>query len=246
MLKIKNIASVKTSLNAIKISRTKKTSATILILMSIAIITQAAQADSSFTANIGVTTNYVWRGITRSDDGAAVSAGIDYVHTSGWYVGGWASSLDGSNSDGNYELRLYTGYLFKVGPVDLDFGYIDYRYPVGPEPADFGELYIQAGIKNFGVGAFYTVRKEEVEKNKFYNHQDLYLYASMAFEIKKDLYLDLKIGSWDFDDPTITDYNHGLIGLRKGDFSLTFQKNDLEGTDGDTRWSGSWRKIFDL
>lgn len=207
---------------------------------------QVAQAESPLTGNIGVTTNYVWRGVTRSDDGAAVSAGIDYVHTSGWYIGGWTSSLDGSNSEGNYELDLFTGYRFKAGPIDLDVGYIDYRFPIGPAPVDFGELYIKASIKNFGVGAFYTVRKEAVEKNKLYLHDDLYLYVSADFEVKKDLYLDLLIGNYDFDDPAMTDYSHVVIGLRKNNFSFTFQKNDLSGTAGDTRWSGSWSKSFEL
>lgn len=209
-------------------------------------IVQISWAESSLTGNIGVTTNYMWRGITKSDDRAAVSSGLDYAHTSGWYIGGWTSSLDGSDSEGNYELNLYTGYSFNAGPVDFDFGFIDYRFPVGPAPADFGEVYIKASIKNFGVGAYYTVHKEAVEKNKLYLHDDFYLYLSAAFEVRKDLYLDLLIGRNNFDDPNSMDYNHGVLGLRKNDFTITFQKNDLSGTAGDTRWSGSWRKKFDL
>ena len=216
------------------------------LLAATVTIAQASQAESSLTGNIGVTTNYVWRGVTKSDDRAAVSSGLDYAHTSGWYLGGWTSSLDGSDSDGNYELDLYFGYRFKTGPVDLDVGYIDYRFPVGPAPADFGEVYVKANIKNIGIGAFYTVRKEAVEKNKLYLHDDLYLSLSVAFEVKKDLYLDLLVGNYDYDDPLKTDYSHGVIGLRKDNFTFTFQKNDLSGTSGDTRWSGSWTKKFDL
>lgn len=210
-------------------------------------IAQISQAESSLTGNIGVTTNYMWRGITKSDDRAAVSSGLDYAHSSGWYIGIWTSSLDGSNSEGNYELNLYTGYGLNAGPVDFDFGFINYRFPVSWEDADFAEVYIKASIKNFEIGVYNTILKEEeLKKDKLYLYDDDYFYLSAAFEVRKDLYLDLLIGHNNFDDPTIMDYNHGVIGLRKNDFTFTFQKNDLDGIDGDTRWSGSWRKEFDL
>ncbi|HEY0721869.1 MAG TPA: TorF family putative porin, partial [Gammaproteobacteria bacterium] len=50
----------------------------------------AAMAGAS--ANVGATSNYVWRGITQTADGAAVSGGLDYSHDIGLYVGTWTSN----------------------------------------------------------------------------------------------------------------------------------------------------------
>lgn len=58
--------------------------------MSIAL----ADSPHSFSANIGVVSNYMWRGVTQTGDQAAVQGGIDYSHASGFYAGTWASNVD--------------------------------------------------------------------------------------------------------------------------------------------------------
>jgi len=219
-----------------------KNKAIAFMSLGLLFLVDVVYAESSLVGNIGVTTNYVWRGISQSDDHAAVSSGIDYNHPSGWYAGGWTSSLDGSDSENSYELDLYVGYRFKAGSTDLDMGYIDYRYPIGSAPNDFGEVYLNASFDNYAAGVAYSVRTEHNPANE----DNLYTFISADFEVKKDLYLDLLVGGYDFDDPARTNYTHRAIGLRKGNFSITFHKNTLSGIAGDTRWSGSWKKEFDL
>ena len=51
-------------------------------------------SEHSVSANIGVVSNYVWRGITQTDDKAAVQGGVDYSHSSGFYAGTWVSNVD--------------------------------------------------------------------------------------------------------------------------------------------------------
>ena len=41
---------------------------------------------SEVSANVGFTTDYIWRGMTQSD-GPAVSGGFDYASESGFYAG---------------------------------------------------------------------------------------------------------------------------------------------------------------
>nr|MDJ0870709.1 TorF family putative porin [Gammaproteobacteria bacterium] len=41
------------------------------------------------SANIGVVSNYYFRGVTQTDDKAAVQGGLDWVHGTGIYVGTW-------------------------------------------------------------------------------------------------------------------------------------------------------------
>lgn len=74
-----------------------------------------ALADSphSVSANIGVVSNYIWRGVTQTQDGAAVQGGLDYGHASGFYAGVWASNVDwndeGAVQDVIIEVDPWTG-----------------------------------------------------------------------------------------------------------------------------------------
>jgi len=80
----------------------------------------AAQISSNLTA----TSNYIWRGVTQTNDEAAVQGGVDYTINKHFYTGAWTS-----NVTGDYELDLYGGYTNKFGEFDFDAGLITYQYP---------------------------------------------------------------------------------------------------------------------
>lgn len=46
----------------------------------------------SFTANIGIASQYVFRGLTQTNGKPAVQGGLDYAHASGFYLGTWLSN----------------------------------------------------------------------------------------------------------------------------------------------------------
>lgn len=207
------------------------------IIAAVGLAVVAAPAMADLKANIGVTSNYIWRGVTQSNDGDAVSGGVDYTHKSGFYVGTWVSNTVANQ----YEHDIYGGYNFAVGPVDMDAGYIRYMYPVGNANADFSEVYLNAKYKQFGGGAAFTVTKDGTSKDN-----DLYLYGSADFEIKKGLSVNVLIGRYNFDAPAATDYTHFHASLSKDDFSIAWDKNDQNGAAGDPRISVSWSKSLDL
>ena len=64
------------------------------------------QSMAEVYANVAASSNYFWRGITQTQDGAAVSGGIDYSNDSGFYAGTWVSNVD-FGSKTSYELDLY-------------------------------------------------------------------------------------------------------------------------------------------
>jgi uncharacterized protein (TIGR02001 family) len=193
-------------------------------------------AESPLTANVGVTSNYIWRGVTQTSDISAISGGVDYAHKSGAYAGIWASNLDG----GQYEQDLYIGYAFDAGPVGLDVGYIKYMYPVGPDQLDFDEVYVNASFKMFSAGLALTTDTEAGGQDS-----DTYIYVGAEFEVKKGLTLGLTYGDYDFDAPG-GDYSHIQVSLSKDDFTIAYDDNDIAGPDGDARLSVSWSKSFDL
>ncbi len=93
----------------------------------------APASPHTFSYNVGLVTDYRYRGISQSRLKPAVSAGADYSNENGFYVGAWASSIkwikDGGGK-GNLELDLYGGYKFNVTKdIALDVGFLAYVYP---------------------------------------------------------------------------------------------------------------------
>jgi len=90
-----------------------------------------AQDDAgSLSYNLAVTSNYVWRGVTQTNDKAAIQGGIDYKKGM-FYAGAWASNVDFDYGDNgaDTELDLYMGLTPSAGDFAFDFGAIAYTYP---------------------------------------------------------------------------------------------------------------------
>ncbi|ESQ77008.1 TorF family putative porin [Asticcacaulis sp. YBE204] len=87
----------------------------------------AASAEGTFSYNIAATTDYVFRGISQTNEDPAIQGGIDYTNGI-FYAGTWASNVDfGSKAD--YELDLYAGVKPTVGKFSFDLGVLYYAYP---------------------------------------------------------------------------------------------------------------------
>ena len=96
----------------------------------------------TLSANMGLVSNYRYRGIDQTNGKPAVQAGIDYGHASGIYVGTWASNVSWLSDAGagavsnSIEMDLYGGYKGSAGGIAYDVGVLRYYYP-GTYPAGF-------------------------------------------------------------------------------------------------------------
>lgn len=87
----------------------------------------------SFSYNVGVTSNYLFRGVSQTHGKPAVQGGVDYAHSSGLYAGVWASNVTWVKQfqgSGSTEIDFYGG--FKNAIADdwtYDIGLIRYQYP---------------------------------------------------------------------------------------------------------------------
>ena len=131
-----------------------------LILAALAIPGVAMAADSPFSSNVSLTTNYLYRGISQTGGGPAIQGGFDYANPNGVYVGVWGSSIswvgDGGLASGaGTELDTYFGYGGSVTEdVSYDVGFLRYNYPGNYAPnlapfakADTNEIYGKIGWK---------------------------------------------------------------------------------------------------
>lgn len=102
-----------------------------------------AHAEGTFTGNVALGSDYVFRGISQTEGGPAVSGGFDYTNGI-FYAGTWASNVSSATiSSGGIEMDVYAGVTPTLGPVSFNFGVIGYYYPGadddgGPE-TDFYE-----------------------------------------------------------------------------------------------------------
>lgn len=166
-------------------------------------VTQAAE----LSANAGITSNYVFRGVTQTDDGVALQGGIDYVHEVGFYAGAWASNVEFGAGDKGYETDLYAGYNFELNEnVMFDVGYIAYLYTSINGDPDQDEIYFGASFKD--VSLTYYVGNRDVGAD--YTYIDL--KYSMA--LPSDFNLHLHYGNMADDTPN-QDYEDVAIGVSK-------------------------------
>jgi uncharacterized protein (TIGR02001 family) len=103
----------------------------------------AATPEHVVTYNMGVTSDYVFRGISQSRNSPAVSGGVDYAHSpTGLYLGVWTSTIKWVNdgdaktsiterSNTPMEVDVYGGIKGDIGGgLSYDVGGIYYYYPM--------------------------------------------------------------------------------------------------------------------
>lgn len=209
-----------------------------LLATAIAVSTMASiPAMAAVEGNIGVANNYIWRGVTQTNDQAAVSGGLDYSADSGFYAGTWVSNLGGPD----YELDLYAGYGVELGTLNLDLGLITYQYPVSE--TYFHEVYVNTSINILNLGLSYTLGSDDDDTGTF-SQGDFYGSIGADFDIGNDLALGLVVGSYSFDGDSDADYTHFGASISKGDFSFALDKTDEDNAAGNPRVTVSWSKTF--
>jgi uncharacterized protein (TIGR02001 family) len=108
----------------------------------------APTPDLTVAYNVGLYSQYIFRGLTQTDRKPALQGGVDLTHSSGFYLGAWGSNIDwlrspygtpplGTVNDtyytkgGNLEVDLYGGFRTELGKsgVGIDVGLLQYWYP---------------------------------------------------------------------------------------------------------------------
>lgn len=212
-------------------------------------LTGIAQAEIS--ANVGATSNYVWRGVTQTKDEAAISGGIDYANESGVYVGTWASNINWGSpatDDTGVEVDFYGGYGGEMSGFGYDVGLIYYGYPQHSD-SDFVEFYGSVSYSVVTAGLAYTVSGEN-DGGQF-DDGDVYYYLSAGIDLDDGWSVGGTVGYYDFDNATAGEYTHFQADVTKsagdfGDFTLSASvaDDDGAGVDEDTRVFVSWSKSF--
>jgi uncharacterized protein (TIGR02001 family) len=118
----------------------------------------------TFSANVGLVSEYYFRGISQTDDAPALQGGFDYEISLAKpvtaYVGVWGSNVDfneGAGVDGaSIEIDYYGGLKGNIGDTGIgwDVGFIYYSYPGAASNLNYDFIEAQAALSyDFGIAA---------------------------------------------------------------------------------------------
>lgn len=160
-----------------------------LLALSVALAATAlptvSMADDGVAFNVGVVSDYRYRGISQSRLKPAVQGGLDFTK-GGLYLGAWASSIKWLNdwdANSSVEIDLYGGYKGDLGGgVGYDVGVLTYIYPGNDynPSANTTEIY---GALTFGPA---TLKYSHALTDTFGNadsKNSFYLDLSAGFDV---------------------------------------------------------------
>ncbi len=219
----------------------KYTLTTATLLTALSSTAMAADVGGGFdlSGNLGMVSEYYWRGQDQNSGDPAVQGGFDLGHESGLYFGIWSSAASGTASS---EVDYYGGYAGEMGAVAYDVGMITYQYPGVDSAANgspsFEEAYLSLGttlgMVDIGV-THYAAASDDNDATEFsigttfagigasytmgdYDKTGDYYSFTLSKEVLEAYPIELALSytEMDFDDASATDDDAIIFGISKG------------------------------
>lgn len=184
-------------------------------------------------ANVALSTDYVFRGFSQTNEDPAISGGFDYAFDNGFSLGTWASNVNfGEGSNTSTELDVYAGYGFNVTEdVTIDLSYIYFIYPGETDGFNYSEFVASVSYSDVTLGVVYSP--------DYFGSDDsaIVLNADYSIGLGENLGLDLHVGYTDVDsndffaagESSYLDFSAGLTTTAAGlDFAATYYATDLD------------------
>ena len=121
----------------------------------------AAPEPSPVTANVTITNDYRYRGISQTNYQPAIQGGFDYAHESGFYIGNWNSTINWVSNTTNNGVKA---------PIEMDF-YGGFKK----------ELIGEGFASDFGVLQYYYNQTGQNYNNALVNPNTTEIYAAQNF-----------------------------------------------------------------
>jgi len=220
----------------------------VILMGSSLLLASTAAYAADVSGNINLASDYVYRGISQTDEEGTIQGGFDVVAESGFYAGIWGSNVA---FDGSVEIDIYAGYAGEFNEaVGFDVGLLRYEYPndLGPNHSSFNEIYGSVSFKDITLGLAYS------DDFFFESGAGVYVYVDYSLALPNEFGLAFHYGDQSIKDNAtfgVPDYAEYSIGLTKSlveiDFSLAWHDSDLSGSEcfGGSDLCGS-RVVFGL
>ena len=209
-----------------------------LTAAALATVSGIAAADD-ISANVSLANDYIWRGVSQTNEKAAISGGFDYSHSLNdslsLYVGTWSSNVDptffGGTHSPSTELDLYTGLSGTAGDFTYDAGWLRYFYPGGSANATT-EWKLGGGWKWFGATYYYS-------NDWFGTHNDSSrIEGTFDYDLPYEIALSAAIGN-NYGDGTEAFFSDSYVDWKLGvsktmlgvDWGLAYTDTDIKHSD---------------
>lgn len=187
----------------------------------------------TFTGNVALVSDYVFRGISQSNEEPTLQGGFDWAEAStGLYAGVWGSGVD--FADATTEFDFYGGIGGTMDKFSWKLGGIYYYYPgaAGNLNYDFWEA---AAVFGYDFGVVQTNVAFNYSPNYFADSGSaLYTSLNATVPLPHDFRVDAHAGHQTIDDSvafgvkSYTDWSLGLGYQVSGfDISLKYIATDL-------------------
>jgi len=184
----------------------------------------AAESEIGLSANVAMTSNYVWRGMSQTLDAPAIQGGFD-VDYKGFYAGVWGSNV--AFGTASMELDAYLGYAGEIASFSYDLGFAEYMYPNQMDQLNFGELYLGLGY-DFGVASVGAKYYVGVDTHKTDAASDWEPENAWEVSASVPLPAEFSIDATYGDSDSLGSYY--LVGVNKSfgkfDFTVAYTAND--------------------
>jgi uncharacterized protein (TIGR02001 family) len=181
----------------------------------------AAASAVSVTGNVGITTDYAFRGISQTLREPALQGGVDLVGPYGMYAGIWGSSLNfgedlAAGPRAQVEVDGVVGIAPQLFGVNWQLGGVYYAYPGAAKSRnyDYVELVLGAG-RSFGPAA---VKLSGAYSPDFFaaSGTGMYMGGTLSFTLPMKFSADVAAGRQLIEDHAAFgagDYTHWQAGL---------------------------------
>ena len=189
-----------------------------MIALGIAAASFSTLTATDFSANVAITSDYVWRGVSQTDSNPAIQGGFDLEHESGFSLGTWGSNVAGS---ANAEFDIYGAYAMDLEGINFSVGFIVYTY------SDDSSLDFEEGNIGASYGPFSAMISHD------FDNDNTYIEAAYDYEITDSILLSAHMGEYSFDnDGDYTDWSISASTEYNGfGFSLAYIDTDISNFD---------------
>ena len=127
------------------------------------------ESSSGLSGTFAVTNDYVFRGVSQTNEDPAFQAGLTYTAPFGLYVGTWVSNVDFGGGDPDWEVDGFIGYGIDFAENwNFDVMVNRYNYP-GAGSSNYNELITKTTfLDTYSLTVAYTNDVYGMDENSFY------------------------------------------------------------------------------
>lgn len=182
----------------------------------------------STSASVALSSDYMWRGYTQTDDKPAISGSFDVAHSSGFYLGTWASNVD-FGDDTSSEIDVYAGFGGEFGDSGIGYDVSVLRYIYPGENYDWNEYIGSLSYSFLTATVAYT---DDVYSS---DEDAIYYNLSAGYDLPAGFSLSAAVGYYDYQDYSDNNPMDYIIGVSKEfagfGFDLSYVGTDSDGDD---------------